>query len=113
MRKNKAVVIKERKERKEKNKKKDGGGLVNFAKAALRGAIQTDKLYDLAYKDRTINKIPDLINKLDRDKTYLIDEIEKYKKQKERIDSNRHDARAEELTFEEIEAAVLKKLKKN
>jgi len=113
MRKNKAVVIKERKERKEKNKKKDGGGLVNFAKAALRGAIQTDKLYDLAYKDRTINKIPDLINKLDRDKTYLIDEIEKYKKQKERIDSNRHDARAEELTFEEIENKKLFDDRKN
>jgi len=107
MRKNKAVVIKEKKER-----KKIKGG-TSFEEATNRGLISTKKLYDLAYQDPNVNKIPDLIKNYEKDKQDLSDQIEKYKKQKENIDKNRHNARAEELALEQIENKKLFDDRKN
>jgi hypothetical protein len=107
MRKNKAVVIKEKKER-----KKIKGG-TSYRDAAKRGFIPVDNLYNLAHQDPNINKIPDLIKNYEKDKQDLSDQIEKYKKQKENIDKNRHNARAEELALEQIENKKLFDDRKN
>jgi hypothetical protein len=98
MRKKKAVI------------RKGGTG---YQEAAMRGFIPTDKLYDLANKDPTVNKIPDLIQNYQRDENYLSDKIEKYKKEKENLDKNRHDVREEELKFENLENRRLFDNRKN
>jgi hypothetical protein len=94
MRKKKAV---------ERKGKKEIKGGVNFIDASRLGFLPEKKLYDLAYKDPTINKIPDLIHDYQKDENYLSDKIEKYKKEKENLDKNRHDVREEELKFENLE----------
>ena len=104
MRKKKAV---------ERKGKKEIKGGIPFGDAAKRGFLPEKKLYDLAYKDLTVNKIPDLIHDYQKDENYLSDKIEKYKKEKENLDKNRHDVREEELKFENLENKRLFDNRKN
>ena len=97
--------------RKKKAVKRKGG--VDFIDASRLGFLPEKKMYDLAYKDPTINKIPDLIHDYQKDKNYLSDKIEKYKKEKENLDKNRHDVREEELKFENLENKRLFDNRKN
>ena len=92
MRKKKAAVIKEIK-----------GGVVNYQDANMHGVIVSNKFYDLAYKDPTVNKLPGLIKDFQSEEDNLSKKIEKLKKEKENLDKNRHNAREEELKFENLE----------
>ena len=104
MRKKKAVEKKGRKEKK---------GGTSYLSAAMRGLLPTDKLYDLAYKDLSVNKLPDLIKNYQKDEKYLSDKIEKYKREKAELDKNRSNFREEELKFENLENKRLFDNRKN
>lgn len=83
--------------------KKEIKGGVRYDEASRRGILPVDNLYGLAYENPTVNKIPDLIKKYERDEIYLSDKIDKYKKEKSNIDKNRHNHKTEELVLQNLE----------
>jgi hypothetical protein len=93
MRKNKAV----------RRKKLRGGDIVNFKNAAIRGILSTNNLYNKAYQDPNVNKIPDLIETYQRDKKKLLDNVEKLNQEKDRITKNQRNVSERNLKITEIE----------